>query len=139
LSHVIADFRFTYCRESANEYSARSASQQGAKAMRIKSEFVVYSAVALAIVGLGIAAFNTPLSATGIDAASAVRGSVGVSLTDLDLGSRIGELWISLNGCFALLFIAGAALAVGWRRRAKRTAHGATRRQPRESGRLVAH
>jgi hypothetical protein len=45
------------------------------------------------------------------DPASAVRGSLGVSLEDLSLGNSLGKLVFLLNGGFALLFGALACFA----------------------------
>jgi hypothetical protein len=45
------------------------------------------------------------------DPASAVRGSLGVSLEDLSLGNNLGKLVFLLNGGFALLFGAFACFA----------------------------
>lgn len=46
-----------------------------------------------------------------VDPASAVRGSLGVSLEDLTLSNHLGELVFLLNGGFALLFGAFACFA----------------------------
>jgi hypothetical protein len=45
------------------------------------------------------------------DPASAVRGSLGVSIEDLSLSNHLGELVFLLNGGFALLFGAFACFA----------------------------
>jgi hypothetical protein len=57
------------------------------------------------------------------DPASAVRGSLGVSLENLSLSDHLGELVFLLNGGFALLFAAFACFAVARRREPNRD-HG---------------
>ena len=52
------------------------------------------------------------------DPASAVRGSLGVSLENLSLGNHLGELVFLLNGGFALLF--GLLAVILGRRRSSR-------------------
>ena len=51
------------------------------------------------------------------DPASAVRGSLGVSLEDLSLSNKLGKLVFLLNGGFALLFGAFACFAAARRHR----------------------
>jgi hypothetical protein len=57
------------------------------------------------------------------DPASAVRGSLGVSLENLSLSNRLGELVFLLNGGFALLFGALACFAAARRNEPNRD-HG---------------
>src|SRR5271168_3141736 len=51
------------------------------------------------------------------DPASAVRGSLGVSLENIGLGNNLGDLAFVLNGGFALLSCAIACFAVATRHR----------------------
>jgi len=51
------------------------------------------------------------------DAASAVRGSLGVSLENIGFGNDFGDLAFVLNGGFALLSCAVACFAVATRHR----------------------
>jgi len=57
------------------------------------------------------------------DPASAVRGSLGVSLESLSPDNHLGELVFLLNGGFALLFVAFACFAAVRRHEPKRD-HG---------------
>jgi hypothetical protein len=79
--------------------------------MRHPFHTVVPSAVAL--VGL-ISVLCAPASAGEVDPASAVRGSLGVSVDELVLGGGAGAAVFLLNAGFALMF---AAVAIGARRR----------------------
>jgi hypothetical protein len=54
------------------------------------------------------------------DPASAVRGSLGVSLENLSLSNHLGELVFLLNGGFALLFGAFACYAAARRHKPNR-------------------
>jgi hypothetical protein len=87
--------------------------------MRHSFHTVVPSAVTL--IGL-VSALCAPASASELDPASAVRGSLGVSLHDLVSGNGAGPAVFLLNACFALLF---AAVAIG-----------AQRRKPRDTGHI---
>lgn len=82
--------------------------------MRLHFHMVVPAAVTL--VGL-VSALSAPASASEIDPASAVRGSLGVSLDELVLGNGAGTAVFFLNAAFALIF---AAVAIGARRRKPR-------------------
>jgi hypothetical protein len=110
--------------------------------MRAKSQSVLSGAAALTIVGLMFVGLNapdargnapTPLDVAGvpasvgssstistplIDAASAVRGSLGGSLEDLSLSDNLGQHAFFLNGGFALLF--GLLALILGRRRSSR-------------------
>jgi hypothetical protein len=79
--------------------------------MRPSFHTVVPSAVTL--IGL-VSALCAPASASEIDPASAVRGSLGVSLEELVFGKGAGASVFLLNAGFALLF---AAVAIGAQRR----------------------
>ena len=78
--------------------------------MRLRFHTVVPAAVTL--VGL-VSALSAPASASEIDPASAVRGSLGVSLDELVLGNGAGTAVFFLNAAFALIF---AAVAIAARR-----------------------
>lgn len=67
---------------------------------------------AFTFVGL-ICALSAPASASEVDLASAVRGSLGVPIEDLALSHGAGASVFLLNGGFVLLF---AALAIALRR-----------------------
>ena len=82
--------------------------------MRHSFHTVVPSAVAL--VGL-LSTLCAPASAGEIDPASAVRGSLGVSVDELVFGTGAGASVFLLNAGFALVF---AAVAIGARRRSHR-------------------
>jgi hypothetical protein len=69
------------------------------------------SAVAVTVVGLFVAAPHAMAVASAFDPASAVRGSLGVSLDDLDVKNTIGELTLYVNGALAVLFGIFAAIA----------------------------
>jgi hypothetical protein len=73
--------------------------------MRLHLQSVVLSAVAL--IGLAVAQ-SSQAAATQIDAASAVRGSLGLPVEDLMLSSSGGAAVFFLNAGFALLFAAFA-------------------------------
>jgi hypothetical protein len=78
--------------------------------MRLQFHTVVPSAMTL--IGL-VSALCAPASASELDPASAVRGSLGVSLDDLMFGHGAGPSVFLLNAGFALLF---AAVAIGAQR-----------------------
>jgi hypothetical protein len=84
--------------------------------VRLHFHTVVPAAVTL--VGL-VSALSAPASASEIDPASAVRGSLGVSLDELVLGNGAGTAVFLLNAAFTLLF---AVVAIGARRRNSRGA-----------------
>ena len=65
---------------------------------------------ALTLVGL-LSALSAPASASEVDPASAIRGSLGVSLDDLGTGA--GATVFLLNAGFALVF---AAICIAVRR-----------------------
>jgi len=67
----------------------------------------------LTLVGL-VSALGAPASANESDPASAVRGSLGVSLDDLAFGQGAGATVFLLNAVFALLF---AAVCIAARRK----------------------
>ena len=79
--------------------------------MRLSFHTVVPSAITL--IGL-VSALSAPASASEADPASAVRGSLGVSLDDLVLSSGAGATVFLLNAGFLLLF---AAVCIAARRR----------------------
>ena len=90
--------------------------------MRIYLQSAVASAVGLAAIALLFAEIKLP--AVGIDdSASAVRGSLGVSVEDLSLNSNLGEFSFVANGGFALLSGAFACFAVAMRRREPTSGH----------------
>ena len=90
--------------------------------MRIYLQSVVTCAVLLAAVALLFVEIS--VAAVGIDAsASAVRGSLGVSLEELDLNDGLGEFSFLLNGGFALLSGAFVYFAVAKRRRKPMSGH----------------
>jgi hypothetical protein len=70
------------------------------------------SAVAVTVVGLFFVDPQALAVATALDPATAVRGSLGVSLEDLDINSTIGGLTLYLNGALALVFGVFAAIVV---------------------------
>jgi hypothetical protein len=86
--------------------------------MRIHLPLMVTSAVAIAAIA-AVALFfaEIRLPAVEIDAASAVRGSLGAPLEDLSLDNSSGEFSFLLNGGFVLLSGAFACFAVVGRRR----------------------
>jgi hypothetical protein len=67
----------------------------------------------LTLVGL-VSALSAPSSASESDPASAVRGSLGVSLDDLAFGHGAGATVFLLNAVFVLLF---AAVCIAARRK----------------------
>jgi hypothetical protein len=69
-------------------------------------------------------AFGVAHAAVEADPASAVRGSLGVSLDSLSPSSNFGELAFLLNGGFALLFGAVVFFAVARRDRKPLRDHG---------------
>jgi hypothetical protein len=75
--------------------------------MRLSFHTVVPSAITL--IGL-VSALSAPASAGEADAASAVRGSLGVSVEEL-ASSGAGAAVFLLNAGFALLFLAVAIAA----------------------------
>jgi len=88
-----------------------------------------HTAVPAAITLVGwVFALSAPASASEEDPASAVRGSLGLSIEDLALNHGAGASVFLLNAGFALLF---AALAIALRRansRARRIPFRATSR-----------
>ncbi|HXP66121.1 MAG TPA: hypothetical protein VN815_11645 [Steroidobacteraceae bacterium] len=82
--------------------------------MRLQFHTVVPAAVTLA--GL-VAALCAPASAGEVDPASAVRGSLGVSLDELVFGNGAGASVFLLNAACTLLF---AAVAIAAQRRKPR-------------------
>jgi uncharacterized membrane protein len=78
--------------------------------MRLDFHTAVPAAVAL--VGL-VSALSAPASASEVDPASAVRGSLGVSLDDLVFSTGAGTTVFLLNVGFALAF---AAICIAVRR-----------------------
>jgi hypothetical protein len=66
---------------------------------------------AITLVGL-VSALSAPASASEADPASAIRGSLGVSLDDLAFSSGAGATVFLMNAGFALLF-AAVCIAVG--------------------------
>ena len=75
--------------------------------MRLHLQCIVPSAAAL----IGLALAQSSQAAAQIDAASAVRGSLGISNENLMLGSSGGASVFLLNAGFALLFGAFALMA----------------------------
>ena len=73
---------------------------------------------AITLVGL-VSALSAPASASEADPASAIRGSLGVSLDDLAFSSGAGATVFLMNAGFALLF---AAVCIAVRRANSRTA-----------------
>ncbi len=89
--------------------------------MRIYLQSVVTFAILLAAVALLFMEINVPV---GIDdSASAVRGSLGVSLEELSLSNNPGECSFLLNGGFALLSGVFAYVATARRHRAPMSSH----------------
>jgi hypothetical protein len=78
--------------------------------MRLHFHTAVPAAVTL--VGL-FSALSAPASASESDPASAIRGSLGVSLDDLAFGNGAGATVFLLNAGFLLLF---AAVCIALRR-----------------------
>jgi|SRR5277367_4655547 len=76
--------------------------------MRILS--IIPAAAALAAIRLSSVASAAETSAAGIDPASAIRGSLGTSITDLGLDTSSGALAFLLNAGCVLLFAAMAVL-----------------------------
>jgi hypothetical protein len=73
---------------------------------------------AISLVGL-VSALSAPASASEADPASAIRGSLGVSLDDLAFSSGAGATVFLMNAGFALVF---AAVCIAVRRADSRTA-----------------
>ncbi len=67
---------------------------------------------AMTLVGL-VSALSAPASASETDPASAIRGSLGLSLDDLSFGNGAGATVFLLNAGFALVF---AAVCIAVRR-----------------------
>jgi hypothetical protein len=84
----------------------------------MREHFYTVVPVTVTLLGL-ISALSAQASAGEVDPASAVRGSLGVSLEDLVFGSGAGASVFLLNAGFALVF---AAVAIGARRRYTRGA-----------------
>jgi hypothetical protein len=82
----------------------------------MRLHFHTVGPTAKALVG-SVSALRAPASA--LDAASAVRGSLGVSIEHLSFSHGAGASVFLLNAGFALLF---AALAIAWRRTNSREA-----------------
>jgi hypothetical protein len=94
--------------------------QKGERVMRLHFHTAVPAVVSL----FGwVSALSAPASASEADPASAVRGSLGVSLDDLAFGHGAGATVFLLNAGFVLCF---AAVCIAVRRansrRAKRIA-----------------
>ena len=99
--------------------------------MRLKLPSTLANAAAFAAVGLilqlgsRLASAQIPLAGGQTDPESAIRGSLGASLADLDLDRPLGALSFCLNGAFAMLCVAGAILLIranSRRHRGSRTA-----------------
>lgn len=84
--------------------------------MRLNFHTAVPAAISL--VGL-VSALSAPASASESDPASAIRGSLGVSLDDLAFSNGAGATVFLMNAGFALLF---AAVCIAVRRADSRTA-----------------
>jgi hypothetical protein len=91
--------------------------QKGVEVMRLHFHTAVPAA--LTIVGL-ICALSAPASAGEVDPASAVRGSLGVSIEDLALSHGAGGSVFLLNAGFAVF---SAALAIAMRRANSKARH----------------
>jgi hypothetical protein len=78
--------------------------------MRTHLQSAAACAAVLAAGALLFAEIQVP--AAGIDSASAVRGSLGVTLQDLSLDDNLGQLSFVLNGGVALLSGVFACVAV---------------------------
>ncbi|MGO9930903.1 MAG: hypothetical protein ACLPV8_03695, partial [Steroidobacteraceae bacterium] len=72
----------------------------------------VPSAIAVTTLMLLFVTLDGPAFAQEIDPASALRGSLGVSLADLSISNHFGALSFFLNGVFALLSGAMAVFLV---------------------------
>jgi hypothetical protein len=83
--------------------------------MRTHLQSVAACAAVLAASALLFAEIHVP--AVEIDSASAVRGSLGVTLLDLSLDNNLGQLSFVLNGGVALLSGVFACVAVAKGRR----------------------
>jgi hypothetical protein len=68
-----------------------------------------------AIAGAFLLVFSTAGFALETDPASAIRGSLGIPIGDLDLSNQAGLLCFLLNGGM-LLLVAGIALFLGGKR-----------------------
>ena len=103
--------------------------------MRIHLQTLVTCAGVLAAVALLFVEIKVP--AVGIDDyASAVRGSLGVSLEDLGVYNEFGEISFLLNGGFALLSGVFACLAVA--KRPRKPMSGRDQKDHWQSGDSVA-
>jgi hypothetical protein len=91
--------------------------QKGVQVMRLHFHTAVPAA--FTFVGL-ICALSAPASASEVDPASAIRGSLGVPIEDLALGHGAGTSVFLLNAGFALLF---ATLAIALRRANSKATH----------------
>jgi hypothetical protein len=90
--------------------------QKGVEVMRLHFRTAVPAA--FTFVGL-ICALSAPAPASELDPASAVRGSLGVSIEDLALSNGAGASVFLLNAGFALFY---AALAIALIRRSNSNA-----------------
>ena len=81
-------------------------------------------ALTVFFVAASFMAFSTAQASVEADPASAVRGSLGVSLDNLRLSDNFGELAFLLNGGCALLFGAVALSVVASRHRKPVRDHG---------------
>jgi hypothetical protein len=79
----------------------------------MRLHFHMAAPAVLTLVGL-LSALSAAASASEADPASAVRGSLGVSLDDLAFGHGAGATAFLLNAVFVLLF---AAVCIAARRR----------------------
>jgi hypothetical protein len=90
------------------------------KELVMRKHFHTVVPATVTLLGL-ISALSAPASAGEVDPASAVRGSLGVSLEDLVFGTGAGASVFLVNAGFALLF---AAVAIGaGRRKSRGTGH----------------
>lgn len=76
----------------------------------MRQHFHTVGSAAIALVGL-VSALSAPASASESDPASAMSGSLGVSLEDLDFSNGAGTTVFLLNLGFALAFAAYAFVA----------------------------
>jgi len=81
-------------------------------------------ALTLFFVAASFMVFGVAQAAVEADPASAVLGSLGVSLDSLSLSNNFGELVFLLNGGFALIFGAVVFFAVARRDRKPIRDHG---------------
>jgi hypothetical protein len=80
--------------------------------MVVRLHFHTAVPAAVALLGL-VSALGAPASASEVDPASAVRGSLGVSIDDLAFSHGAGATVFLLNAGFALAF---AAICIAVRR-----------------------